>query len=74
MRAATVLAQREVVRYFRQPSRLLGSLAQPPLFWLFLGAGFSGSFEVAGGLMVQPDIVECSRHLTSHEFNRGMAG
>ena len=45
MRAATVLAQREVVRYFRQPSRLLGSLAQPPLFWLFLGAGFSGSFR-----------------------------
>ena len=45
MRAATVLAQREVVRYFRQPSRLLGSLAQPPLFWLFLGSGFSGSFR-----------------------------
>ena len=49
MRAATVLAQREIVRYFRQPSRLLGSLAQPLLFWLFLGAGFSGSFRAGEG-------------------------
>ena len=49
MRAISVLARREVVRYFRQPSRLVGSLAQPLLFWLFLGAGFSGSFRSADG-------------------------
>lgn len=49
MNAVAVLAQREVVRYFRQPSRLLGSLAQPLLFWLFLGSGFSGSFRAGEG-------------------------
>jgi ABC-2 type transport system permease protein len=49
LRAISVLARREVVRYFRQPSRLVGSLAQPLLFWLFLGAGFSGSFRSADG-------------------------
>lgn len=40
-----VLAHREVLRFLRQPVRLFGSLAQPLLFWLFMGAGFAESFN-----------------------------
>ena len=44
-----VLAQRELIRFLRQPTRLLGSLLQPLLFWLFMGAGFAGSFRTDHG-------------------------
>jgi ABC-2 type transport system permease protein len=43
-----VLLVRDVVRFFRQPSRIIGALAQPILFWFVIGAGFSGSFRVEG--------------------------
>lgn len=43
-----VLMTRDVVRFFRQPSRIIGALAQPILFWLVIGSGFSGSFRVEG--------------------------
>ncbi|MFL5354617.1 ABC transporter permease [Archangium sp.] len=43
-----VLLARDVVRFFRQPSRIVGALAQPILFWFVIGAGFSGSFRVEG--------------------------
>jgi ABC-2 type transport system permease protein len=43
-----VLLSRDVVRFFRQPSRVVGALAQPILFWFVIGAGFSGSFRVEG--------------------------
>ncbi|MET0404543.1 MAG: ABC transporter permease [Cystobacter sp.] len=43
-----VLLSRDVVRFFRQPSRVVGALAQPILFWLVIGSGFSGSFRVQG--------------------------
>jgi len=45
-----VLAQRELIRFLRQPTRLLGSLLQPLLFWLFMGAGFAGSFRTDSGV------------------------
>ncbi|MBF0426791.1 MAG: ABC transporter permease, partial [Magnetococcales bacterium] len=48
MRVIRSLAQRELVRFFRQPHRVVGSLAQPLLIWLFLGAGFSSSFKAPG--------------------------
>jgi len=48
MIAAWVLARRELVRFLRQPTRLFGSLAQPLMFWLFMGSGFSDSFAPAG--------------------------
>ena len=41
-----VLAYREVLRFVRQPVRLFGSLVQPLLFWLFMGAGFAQSFNM----------------------------
>lgn len=43
-----VLAHREVLRFLRQPVRLFGSLVQPLLFWLFMGAGFAESFSLGG--------------------------
>jgi len=42
------LCLREIVRFVRQRSRLVGALGQPLLFWLLLGAGFKGSFRPAG--------------------------
>lgn len=38
------LVRRELVRFYRQRSRLIGSLATPLLFWLFLGSGLSAAF------------------------------
>jgi len=43
-----VLLERDVVRFFRQPSRIIGALAQPILFWFVFSSGFSGSFRVEG--------------------------
>jgi daunorubicin resistance ABC transporter membrane protein len=34
-----VLARRELLRFFRQRSRVFGAIAQPLLFWLVLGSG-----------------------------------
>lgn len=48
LRPATTLARRELVRFFRQPHRVVGSLAQPLLIWLFLGSGFSPAFRAPG--------------------------
>lgn len=46
VRAIGALWWREVVRFLRQPSRLMGALAPPLLFWVLLGLGFSGSFRL----------------------------
>jgi ABC-2 type transport system permease protein len=44
----TTLAWREVLRFVRQRSRLIGALGQPLLFWVLLGAGFRASFRPPG--------------------------
>ncbi|MSR57419.1 MAG: ABC transporter [Planctomycetaceae bacterium] len=38
------LALRELVRFFRQRSRVIGAVGQPLLFWILFGAGLRGSF------------------------------
>ncbi|MBF0588098.1 MAG: ABC transporter permease [Magnetococcales bacterium] len=48
MRAILALARREITRFFRQPHRVVGSLAQPLIFWVFLGSGFTSSFRLPG--------------------------
>ncbi len=48
VRATIALAQREFTRFVRQPQRVIGSIGQPILFWLFLGTGFTGSFRPPG--------------------------
>jgi ABC-2 type transport system permease protein len=48
---AISLCQRELVRFLRQRSRIIGALATPVLFWIVLGAGVGKSFRsgVPGG-------------------------
>jgi len=48
IRVALSLAKREFTRFMRQPQRVIGTVAQPILFWLFLGSGFSSSFRAPG--------------------------
>jgi len=42
---AVVLWRRDLVRFFRQPSRLIGALGQPIIFWVVIGSGMSGTFH-----------------------------
>lgn len=42
------LIGRDLRRFFRQPSRVVGSVAQPLILWAVLGAGLGGSFQIAG--------------------------
>ena len=46
-----VLVQRDVVRFFREKSRVVGALIQPLIFWMVIGSGMSGTFRLgaAGG-------------------------
>jgi ABC-2 type transport system permease protein len=46
--AVWTLWQREVVRFYRQPSRVIGALAPPVLFWILIGAGLGASFHAPG--------------------------
>ncbi|GIX48107.1 MAG: transport permease protein [Candidatus Tectimicrobiota bacterium] len=46
--AVFTLWWREVTRFRRQRSRVVGSLLQPLVFWLLLGGGFSASFRPPG--------------------------
>lgn len=45
---ALSLWRREVVRFYRQRSRVVGVIASPILFWLVIGAGFGSSFKSTG--------------------------
>ncbi|RIK72048.1 MAG: ABC transporter [Planctomycetota bacterium] len=40
--AILALAQRELVRFFRQRNRVFGALGQPIIFWLLFSEGFRG--------------------------------
>lgn len=46
--AVQTLWWREVVRFLRQRSRVVGGFAQPLVFWLLLGGGLHGSFQPPG--------------------------
>jgi ABC-2 type transport system permease protein len=43
--AAFTLWWREIVRFYRQRSRVVGVIASPLLFWLVIGSGFGTSFR-----------------------------
>jgi ABC-2 type transport system permease protein len=45
---ALSLCQRELVRFVRQPNRVVGALATPIVFWLLIGAGMGRSFRAEG--------------------------
>jgi ABC-2 type transport system permease protein len=46
---AFTLWWREIVRFYRQTSRVIGVLASPLVFWLVIGSGFGTSFRAGGG-------------------------
>jgi ABC-2 type transport system permease protein len=46
--AVMTLWWREITRFRRQRSRVIGALGQPVVFWLLLGGGLSASFRPAG--------------------------
>jgi ABC-2 type transport system permease protein len=43
--AGLSLAKREIVRFLRQRSRVVGAVAPPLVMWLLVGSGFRGSFR-----------------------------
>ena len=47
--AALTLWRRELVRFFRQPSRIAGAAGSPLIFWVLIGSGLSSSFRMPGG-------------------------
>ena len=47
--AVRALWWREVVRFARQPSRIVGAVGSPLVFWVLIGSGLSGSFRLPGG-------------------------
>lgn len=40
---------REVVRFYRQPGRVVGVILSPVVFWLVIGSGFGNSIRSASG-------------------------
>jgi ABC-2 type transport system permease protein len=46
---AFTLWWREIVRFYRQKTRVIGVLASPFVFWIVLGSGFGYSFRSAAG-------------------------
>jgi ABC-2 type transport system permease protein len=48
-RPVATLWWREIIRFVRQRSRLLGAFAQPLVFWLLLGGGMNSSFRPSPG-------------------------
>jgi ABC-2 type transport system permease protein len=46
---AFTLWWRELVRFYRQRSRVIGVIASPLVFWVVLGSGFGSSFRAGSG-------------------------
>ncbi len=43
-----VLWRRDVMRFLRQPSRIIGALGQPIIVWLVIGSGMASTFKMPG--------------------------
>lgn len=59
--ASASLWQREVVRFLRQRSRIIGALGPPVLFWFLIGSGLGRSFQevaVSCGAGGSPDYLQ----------------
>jgi ABC-2 type transport system permease protein len=44
--ATYALWRRDVIRFYRQRSRVIGALGTPVVFWILLGSGLGSSFSV----------------------------
>jgi ABC-2 type transport system permease protein len=53
MLAAATLCRRDLVRFFRQRSRIIGVLATPLIFWGLIGSGFNYMQYLYPGTLVQ---------------------
>jgi ABC-2 type transport system permease protein len=53
MLAAWTLCRRDLVRFFRQRSRMIGALATPLIFWGLIGSGFNYMQYLYPGTLVQ---------------------
>lgn len=47
------LWQRELVRFYRDKSRIIGALTPPIVFWFLIGSGLGGSFKTDGQNFLQ---------------------
>jgi daunorubicin resistance ABC transporter membrane protein len=47
----TVLWRRDLLRFLRQPSRLVGALGQPVIFWVIIGSGMANTFRLPGSAL-----------------------
>jgi ABC-2 type transport system permease protein len=56
--ATYTLWLREVVRFLRQPSRIVGALGSPVVFWLLIGSGLGRSFRPASDAMLSGGYLE----------------
>lgn len=43
--AVTALTKRELIRFLRQRTRVIGAVGQPIIFWILFGAGLRSSFK-----------------------------
>ena len=78
MSASLALARREIVRFFRQPSRVIGAVLPPILAWVLIGSGFGTSFRVPGSgdasgsyfsyFFPEPSSSSSSSHRSSRPF------
>ncbi len=41
-----VLWRRDLSRFWRQPARIIAALGQPVVFWIVIGAGLAGTFQI----------------------------
>lgn len=48
IRAGWALTQRELLRFLRQRTRIVGAVGQPLIFWVLFGAGLRSSFQAPG--------------------------
>ena len=48
---------REIIRFYRQRSRLFSAIAQPLVFWILIGSGLSASFQPSG-VVNEPGYIE----------------
>lgn len=46
--ALLTLTRRELVRFIRQPSRIVAAIGTPLIIWVFFGGGFAGSYMRPG--------------------------
>ena len=44
----SVLWGRDLTRFVRKPSRLIGAFIQPVIFWLMIGGGLTSTFQLTG--------------------------